>query len=193
MKERFRRTAILVALGILTVAGVRTGLLEAFVKNETTVLVMIGLYPVALFYWIHTRRLRFGLAELSTGCFGFGAALVPLHYLLERSGYSLREYPIIVLYVEIMIVIGFAAALKDRELLHEQFVLLRWIIFIATLLAPAMALPALIMTVALVMSGSPFRNDTVSGIAYLALVAPPMVAFWFWGIKEARKGDKAPE
>ena len=190
---RFKLAAVLATLAILGVVGVQTGALMALIKNETLMLVTIGLFPIALLYWIHTRRLRFGLADLSAGCFGFGAALVPIHYLMERSGYSLREYPVIVLYIEIMIGIGFAAALKDRELLHEQFVLLRWTIFVATLLAPAQVLPALIMTVALVMSGSPFRNDPISGIAYFALVAPPLVAFWFWGIREARKGDKAPE
>ena len=144
-----------IALGLALSIHSSRQVLFAIALNETIVLMLIGLYPVGLLYWIHLRRLRFGLADMALGFLGFGAALVPLSYLLERSGYPLRNYPIIVLYVEVMVGVGFALALQRRGMLHAKSSTLRLLVFVAHLIAPAMIVPAVIMAWRAVYGGQP--------------------------------------
>src|SRR5262245_57689411 len=118
MNSRTRLRLILIAAATLGIAIETSALVRAFVTDDRFVLALIGLYPVLLLYWIHARKLRFGLNDLTVASLGFGAALVPLHYLLERAGYSIREYPLIVFYAEVMIGLGFVAAVNGRARLH---------------------------------------------------------------------------
>ena len=163
--------------------------LLAIAMDETICLMLIGLYPVGMLYWIHRRRLRYGLADMALGFGGFGATLVPLSYLLEKSGFPLRNYPIIVLYVEVMVGVGFALALQRRGMLHEKFERIRLLVFMAHLIAPATIVPAVIMTGALFMPDNPFHNDWGSLLSWLALMLPPLAMFWFSAINEVRKSD----
>src|SRR5581483_9518654 len=164
--------------------------LYAIAMDETIVLMLIGLFPVGLLYWIHHKRLRFGLADMALAFIAFGATLVPLSYLSELIGHSLRNYPIAIFYVEVMIGVGFAIALRSRGMLHEKFERVRLLVFMSHLIGPAMVIPAVIVTGMLFRESSPFRNDWGSMLSWLALMLPPLTMCWFSAINEVRKSDK---
>lgn len=157
--------------------------------SPNLVLMLIGVVPLLLLYRLHTLRMRVALADLSAAFLGFGAVLVPLQYLLQINGYPLNDYPIVVLYVEITLGQGFINALRNRNRLHDRVVYLRWVIFMASLLAPATALPALITTGAMVRNNAAFHNDWLALLCWASLLLPPLIAFWFYAIGEIRKGD----
>jgi hypothetical protein len=161
--------------------------------NSMLIMTLIGLCPLGLLLQMQRLRLRFTLAVLSAAFLGFGAVLAPLQFLLQKAGYPLNEYPIIVLYVEIAVGFGFIGALKNRNELHDRVVYLRWLIFMASLVTPATIVPGLIATGAMARDSALFHNDWIALLCWALLILPPLIAFWFWGIKEIHKGDRPPD
>ena len=161
----------------------------AIAMNPTIVLGAIGVFPLFLMVLIHRLRLRIQLADLSAAFLGFGATLIPLDVLSQKLGYPIREYLWIVLYVEVLIGLGFLSALANRNLLQDRAVALRWLIFAAFLMAPATALPALFATVELVINNELFHNDWTGMLAWLALILPVLISVWFRTIFNVNKLD----
>ncbi len=180
----------LIPILLLTLSNFRVSrTLSAAMKNPKYVLPAIGLFPLLIVWQVRRRKLRYTLADLSAAFLGFGATLIPLDYLSQKFNYPLREYLVIVLYVEIMIGFGFLSALKNRNLLQERAVALRWLIFAAFLMAPATALPALYATIELVINNELFHNDWTGMLAWLALILPVLISVWFRTIFNVSKVD----
>lgn len=145
--------------------------------------------------WRNFRKVRFTSLELLLVVFGHGTVLACFREILSSLQYGYASMYPLAIAVGLLIAVGFKVGCSNRDRIREDAVRVRWIVFLAGLFWPVTAIPAVAVTLVLIASDSPLRNDWGAGIAWVVLLAPVLGQLWFWAIGEAVKVDapKEPE
>ncbi len=148
-----------------------------------------GLY-LSLRQWGTYRSVQFRLSEMMVALMGHGATLACFHFILKRLEYGLSSIYPVAIAVGLLFVAGYRNGCLARNRLREDATGFRWIVFIGGLLAPVTFIPAVAVTVILLIPGDPFENDWRIAPVWLFLLSPVLIQIWFWNIALAVQHDK---
>ena len=142
--------------------------------------------------WGQLRRGRFSLLELLAAVVGFAGVLACMHFLILKKNWDPAEViPLAAMGTGFLMVFGFWQGCSNRNQIREEANRVRWIVFLAGLLAPATTLPALLVGVSLCLDDLHFCNDFSVAIVWLLLLMPGLCQAWFSAISSVRKDDQA--
>ncbi|MBE7466379.1 MAG: hypothetical protein HS116_23160 [Planctomycetes bacterium] len=142
--------------------------------------------------WDSRKKLQFELTDLIGLCLSVAWNLACFTELFSRMGFGGDQLDFLVGPVMLLLPAGFLLGRNNREKLKAKALLWRAVVSWAGFAFPSAVVPAVAFLFEFVNEEGVLRNDLPAALAWLGLVAPVLIHFWFQSIAQARKDDTPP-
>ncbi|GMV81606.1 MAG: hypothetical protein AMXMBFR7_27900 [Planctomycetota bacterium] len=159
--------------------------------TATVVSIAISLLALSRL-WDTRKKLQFELTDLIGLLLSVAWNLACFTELFSRIGFGGDDIDALARPVILLLPAGFLIGRNNREKLRHGALFWRAVVSWAGFAFPSAAVPAMVFLFEFASEDGVLRNDLLAAIAWLGLVVPVLIHFWFWSIAQARKDDTPP-